>query len=99
MRRVSIEGQSRALLFGYDPRAPCWFVCARALLLLGYADQALETARQIILMMHQLSHRYSSAVGLNWAATFYRMQRDKSSTRERADGLIKLCGEQGFTIV
>jgi predicted ATPase len=66
--------------------------------MLGYADQALETARSTLILIDQVSHPYSSAVGLYWAAIFHRLRREMQSTREQADALIALSSEQGFTM-
>jgi predicted ATPase len=96
---ASIEAGSRAFLYGYDPRIPCWFVLACALWILGYSDQALERARITLALINQLSHPYSSAVGLYWAAMFHRLRREWCSAREQADALMALCTEQGFTMV
>jgi predicted ATPase len=95
---ASVRAQSRAFPYGYDPRMPYWFVSACTLWVMGYADQALERARNILALIHEVSHPYSSAVGLYWAAIFYRLRREMPSTREQADALIALSTEQGFTM-
>jgi predicted ATPase len=91
-------GRPRAFPYGYDPRIPCWFVLACAQWMLGYADQAMETARSTLILIDQVSHPYSSAVGLYWAAIFHRLRREMQSTREQANALIALSTEQGFTM-
>jgi predicted ATPase len=95
---ASVQGPSRVGLYGYDPRVPCWFVMACALWVLGYPDQALKRSEETLALTQELSHPYSSAVGLYWAAMFHRLRREMRSTEERAQDLIALCTEQGFTL-
>jgi predicted ATPase len=94
----SPQGRSRAVLYGYDMRAPCWFVMACALWMLGYPDQALKWGEETLAFAQELDHPYTSAVGLYWAATFHRLRREKRATQRRAEDLIALCTEQGFML-
>jgi predicted ATPase len=94
----SPQGHSRAVLYGYDPRVPCWFVMACGLWMLGYPDQALKRSEETMLFAEKLDHPYTSAVGLYWAATFHRLRQEKHATQRWAEDLIALCTEQRFML-
>jgi predicted ATPase len=97
-RHALTRGRSRAALYGLDPRVPCRSVIAYALWLLGYPDRALRSSRAALALAQDLSHPYSSAIALHFAAATAQCRGEGSGTQEHAEALIRLCTEQGFTL-
>ena len=58
----------------------------------------METAQSTLALIDQVSHPYSSGVGLYWATTFHRLRREGRATREKADAFIALSSEQEFSM-
>jgi predicted ATPase len=96
--RASQQGGSRAVLYGFDPGVPCRSVMAYTLWLMGYPDQALESSKEALALAQALSHPYSSAIALYFAAAAYQCRREGPGAQEHAEALIRLCTEQGFTL-
>ncbi len=68
-----------------------------ALWLLGYADQALERNHDALTLAQELSHPFSLAYAMNVVASLHLLRREGQAAQERAEVLITLCAEQGFT--
>ena len=62
----------------------------------GYPDQALKTSREALTLAQELSHPYSLAFALNFAAELHQYRREEHAAQERAEATIALCTEQGF---
>ena len=93
------QGRSRAVLYGLDPGVPCRSVMAYALWLLGYPDQALKSSEEARALAQELSHPYSSAIARYFATAAYLCRGEgRERAQERAEALIGLCSEQGFTL-
>jgi predicted ATPase len=71
---------------------------ALALWSLGYPDQALKKSREALTLAGELSHPYSLAAALYYAAMFHQDRREEQLTQERAEAVITLATEQGFAI-
>jgi predicted ATPase len=86
-----------AVLYGgEDPGVGCQSFAALALWFLGYPDQALQRSQEALTLAQELSHAYSLALTLDWAAWLYQYRREGQRTQERAEAAIALCSEQGF---
>jgi predicted ATPase len=81
-----------------DSRVNCLFYTAWTLWHLGYPDQALKKSQEAIALAEGLSHPYSLAVALGFAALFHLFRRDAHLARERAEAVITLSTEQGFSL-
>ena len=92
------QGHSRAALYGFNPGVPCRSVMAYASWLLGYPDQALKGSKEALALAQDLSHPYSSAIALHFAAAAYQCCRKGRQAQEQAEALIRLCTDQGFTL-
>jgi class 3 adenylate cyclase/predicted ATPase len=102
--RTHLE-QSIAL---YDPEwgrpatFRCGFNCATSshrflghvLWYLGYPDQALSSSRRAIAIAKEISHPFSVAAALSWAAALHQLRREADRTREVAEADLALTTEQ-----
>lgn len=70
---------------------------AYSLWFLGYPDRALRSIRQALTLAHELAHRFSLAGTLYFAAMLHHLYREEHETQVRAEELIALSREQGFT--
>jgi predicted ATPase len=87
---------SHAFLYGQDPAVVCLSYTALALWLLGYPKQALEKGHAALTLAHELSHPFSRALALNFAAILHQYRREGQAVQERAEAVIALSREQGF---
>jgi len=91
--------QHRSLAFlygGEDPRVICLSWAALVLWVLGYPDQALKRSHEALTLAQELSHPFSLAEALCFAAEFHCFRREGPATQERAEAAITLSTEQGF---
>jgi predicted ATPase len=80
-----------------EPEVVCLSYAAQALWSLGCPDQALQRSQEAFTLAHKLSHPFSLAMALNFAAVIHLARREWQAAQERAEALITLCAEQGFT--
>ncbi len=69
-----------------------------ALWSLGYPDQALRRSHEALTLAQELSHPFSLAIALCFAAELHQYRREGRATQERAEAAITLCTEQGFAL-
>jgi predicted ATPase len=91
------EHHTLAFRSGQDPGMVCRGFAAWALGLLGYADQALQTCQDILALPREWSHAFSRAYALDFAARIHQLRQEKQLTQERAQDLVTLAREEGFT--
>jgi predicted ATPase len=65
--------------------------------MLGYPDQALQRSRETLARPQELSHAFSLAYALDFAARIHQLRREGQPTQAQAQALIALSREQGFT--
>ena len=63
---------------------------------LGYPEQALKHIHAACTLAQELSHPFSLALVLNWAAIFHQFRREEQLTQERAEAAMTLSTEHGF---
>jgi predicted ATPase len=86
------QHRSHAFLdVGTDPGVLCFIYAAQVLWLLGYPDQALTLAQE-------LSHPFSLAYALDFAAWLHRLRREEHAAQERAEATMTLSTKQGFPL-
>jgi predicted ATPase len=85
-----------ASLSGFDPGVACSAFAAVVRWLLGYPDQALQHSRQALRLGQALSHPFSQAHALIWAAILHQLRREAAATWERAEATVTLATAQGF---
>ena len=93
------RGQHRAhiLHFGMDLGVFSRAWMSHTLWHLGYPDQALVMSHEGLALAQQLSHPFSLAVALDYAAMLHQFRREGSAVYGRAEAALALCTEQGFT--
>jgi predicted ATPase len=63
---------------------------------LGYPDQALTRNNEAIILAQELSHPYSLASALDYAAFVHCYRREGQATQEQAEAGMALASEKGF---
>jgi len=91
------EHHSLAFRSGQDPGVVCRGFVAWALGMLGYPDQALQRNRETFALPQELSHSFSLAYALDFAARIHQLRREEQLTQEQAQALMALSREHGFT--
>ncbi|HEV8718487.1 MAG TPA: AAA family ATPase, partial [Candidatus Binatia bacterium] len=91
--------QSRSVVWaGSHPAVQCLSFGASALWLLGYPDQALKRNREALTLAQELSHPFSLAMALVWAALLHQHRREGQLAQEKAEAVIALASEQEFPL-
>jgi len=91
------QHNSRAFLYGgADPVVACLSYAAWALWFLGYPDQSLKRMDEALALAQELSHPFSLALVLNFAARLHQFRRERHATQGWAKAAIILSTEQGF---
>jgi predicted ATPase len=92
------QHRSLAFLYGQDPGVVCLSFAAWVLWLLGYPDQALQRSQEALSLAQELSHPFSLAFALNFAALLRLYRREGQAAQAQAETLIALSVEQGFAL-
>ena len=92
----SARNPSRPTLYGQDLGVSCLSRLATALACLGYLDQALTRSDQALRLAESLSHPYSVAYALSFAAVVRRLRGEAAVVRELADSALGLSREHEF---
>ena len=74
----------------------CLSYAAWVLWFLGYPDQALKRSQEALALAAGLSHPFSLAFALGFAAVLHQLRREEQAAQERAEAVIALSTEQGF---
>ena len=92
--------QHHALAFqsGFDLGVTCLAFVAHLLWYLGYPDQALRRIQEAFTLGQELSHPYSLATVLSWAAWLHLFRREASATQTQAEAAMSLATEYGFPL-
>jgi len=90
------QHHAHAVLFGWDIGVFGRAQAPHALWSLGYPDQALTMSHKAVALAQELSHPFSLAVALDYAAMLHQFRREPQAVREWAEAAIALCTEQGF---
>jgi predicted ATPase len=92
------EHRQYAFLYGgHDPGVCGLRHAAMTLWLLGYPDQALKRSREALTLARELSHPYSLAHALFWAAWVHQQRGERQAVDERIEATITLATGQGLT--
>ncbi|MBI4525277.1 MAG: AAA family ATPase [Deltaproteobacteria bacterium] len=81
---------------GHDPGVCCRTHAARALWILGYPEKALQRAQDALTLARELSHPFTLAFALFWAAWVHHQRGEGRAAQERAEAGLKLGTEHGF---
>jgi hypothetical protein len=64
--------------------------------LLGYPDQALTKSHEALTLAQELSHPFSLAYVLDFAALLHRLRREEQAAQERAEAYDPLAPVYGW---
>ena len=92
------QHRSLAFLHGQDHGVVCLSFAAWVLWLLGYPDQARQRSQEALSLAQELSHPFSRAFALNFAALLRLHRREGQAAQAQAETLIALSVEQGFAL-
>jgi class 3 adenylate cyclase/predicted ATPase len=88
-----------ALLYGgEDPGVVALSFAAWTLWLLGYPAQARQRSQEALALAQELSHHYSLAFTLHFAAVLHQSCREVQVAQARTEALMVLSGEHGFLL-
>jgi predicted ATPase len=66
--------------------------------LLGYPDQALTSSHEPFTLAQELSHPFSLAYALDFAALLHQLRQEGQAAQEQAEAAMTLSTEQGFPL-
>ncbi len=91
-----VRHRTPAFVYAFDPRVVCLDYLARALLPLGFPDQALQRNQEALAVARDISHHNSMALPLFFGATLHQLLDDRPAVRAHAEELIQLATAEGF---
>lgn len=83
------QHRSLTVLYGEDLGVVCLSYTALVQWLLGYPDQALRSTHEALTRARDLSHPFSLARALFWAARLHQMRREAQAVQEHVEALIE----------
>ena len=90
------QHRAYAFLYGSDPGVFSLSWVAHALWHLGFPDQALTRSHEALALAQELSHPFSLALALDYAAMVHQFRRERHAVQARVEAALALCMEQGF---
>ena len=90
------EHRSPAFVYAFDPHVVCLDYLARALLPLGFPDQALAANEEAAGEARRIGHRNSLAFSLFFGAVIHQILGDREGVELRTSELAQISGEAGF---
>jgi predicted ATPase len=92
------QHRSHAFLYAYDSGVHCLSFVPLPLWYLGYPDQALQRIHDALSLAQELSHPFSLAIALTFAALLHQLRREGQAVKEQAEALVTLSTEQGCAL-
>ena len=90
------EHHSLAFVYGQDPGVNCLNFTAHTLWYLGYPDQALARIQESLALARTLSHPFSLAFALVFAAWLHQYRREPELTAKLAEAALAHSTEHGI---
>jgi predicted ATPase len=90
------QHHSHAFAYAGDPRVVCLDSASIALWQLGYPDQAIKRSHEAIALAQEVSHPFSLAHALWFAAVLHQYRREEQAAQKQAEAAMTLSTEQGF---
>ena len=87
---------THAALYGQDPGVRGLSFLAWARWYLGFPTQASKHSQEALALAREVSHPFSMALALVYAAQLHQLRHEVELTREHAEAAIALSVEQGF---
>ncbi|MBI3757120.1 MAG: adenylate cyclase [Deltaproteobacteria bacterium] len=93
----SQEHRALADTYGsFDPGVSYLTFLSSLFWFLGYPDEALKKSYEAIALAQELSHPFSLALALDYAARIHLFRGESQAAQEQAEAAVALCTEQGF---
>jgi predicted ATPase len=92
------QRRSHVFLFGNDSGIGCRIFEALALWHLGYPDQALKRAEEMLSLAQDLSHPFTLVFGLYFAALLHLFRGEVETVQERVEAALRIATERGFPL-
>jgi class 3 adenylate cyclase/predicted ATPase len=89
--------RTSTFLYGQDAGVMCHSRAAWTLWHLGYPDQALAQSQGTMTLAQQVARPLSLSFVLGFAAVFHQLRREWQLVQERAEAVMSLATEQGFS--
>jgi predicted ATPase/class 3 adenylate cyclase len=90
------QHRALAFLYGHDHGVVCLSYAAWVLWVLGHPDQARERSDEALTLAQELSHPFSRAFALNFAALLQQCCGTRQTAREQIETLVALASEEKF---
>ena len=91
------QQHSSYLLYGVvDPGVACLSYAAWALWCLGYPDQAMERCHEALTLGQKLSHPFSLALALSFAAWLHQFRRQWQTVQKQVEATFTISTDQAF---
>lgn len=87
-----------AFLYGNDTGVLCGASEALALWHLGYPDQALKRAGEMLTLAQELSHPFTLVLALNYTILLHQCRREVGAVQEWLEALLRISTEQDFAL-
>jgi class 3 adenylate cyclase/predicted ATPase len=91
------QHHASTFLYGEDTGVVCRSHATAALWSLGYPDQGLARNEEAVTLAQRMVHPYTLCYVLNMAVLLHQLRREMRVAQERAEALISLAKEQGFS--
>ena len=85
-----------ATCYGQDPGVRGFSFLTLVEWYLDFPEQAKEYCQEALALARKISHPFSMALALNYAAQLHQLRQDAELTREHAEAAIGLSAEHGF---
>jgi len=92
------QHRSHMFIYGNDTGVGCRMSGALALWQLGYPDQALRTAHEMLILAHKLSHPFTLVCALYHSAVVHQLRREAPAAQQRVEALLQISTEHGFAL-
>ncbi len=76
--------------YAQDTGINCYNFVTQTLWMAGYPNQALARSHEMVALSQELSHPYSLAVTLFWAARLHVLRRESDKTLEQIEAVTAL---------
>jgi class 3 adenylate cyclase/predicted ATPase len=90
------EHQTPSFIYAFDPRVVCLDYLARALLPLGFPEQALRTNDEAVATAHRIAHHNSLSLPLFFGGVLRQILGDHEGVKVRCVELARIADELGF---
>ncbi len=81
-----------------DPGVMCLCYSAWGKWELGYADQALERARRVVVLAEELGHKFSMSEAYGFSTAVHHFRGESAQALESTERAIRICEDNGFAV-